>query len=164
MNMLQNVARWYFSKRALPYWVILLLDCLMVVAATILVAVLMEGPMDVMMNWKSLAIFTGAYLWCYFTGFRTMHTYSGIIRYSTFVDLQRVAFANIIGLALSFVVRWGLIQLGFVPLVDYLDLLLISILATAMMWLMRVTVKFVTWDITPSGQSGCLSLVYAEGG
>ena len=143
MNMLQNVARWYFSKRALPFWVILLLDCLMVVLASIMVAVLVEGPVDVMMNWKTLAISIGAYLWCYFTGFRTMHTYSGIIRYSTFVDLQRVGFANIIGLTLSFVVRWGLIQVGFVPLLDYVDLLIISIVATAMMWLMRVSVKFV---------------------
>ena len=143
MNMLQNVARWYFSKRALPYWVILLLDCLMVVAAAILVAVLVEGPMDVINNWKVMLISTGAYLWCYFTGFRAMHTYSGIIRYSTFVDLQRVAFANIIGLGLSYVVRWGLIQVDFVPMLDYVDLLIVSIVTTAMMWLMRVVVKFV---------------------
>ena len=143
MNMLQNLARWYFSRRALPYWVILLLDCLMVVIAAILVAVLVEGPMTVITNWKSLVISTVACLWCYFTGFRTMHTYSGIIRYSTFVDLQRVAFANIIGLMLSLIVRWGLIQMDFVPLLDYVDLLIISIVATAMMWLMRVMVKFI---------------------
>ena len=143
MNMLQNVARWYFSKSALPYWVILLLDCLMVVAAAILVAVLVEGPMDVMNHWKVMLISTGAYLWCYFTGFRAMHTYSGIIRYSTFVDLQRVAFANIIGLGLTYVVRWGLIQVDFVPMLDYVDLLIVSIVTTAMMWLMRVVVKFV---------------------
>ena len=143
MNMLQNVARWYFSKRALPYWVILLLDCLMVVAAAVLVAVLVEGPMSVTDNSKVLAISIGAYLWCYFTGFRTMHTYTGIIRYSTFVDLQRVAFANIIGLLLTFVVRWGLIQVDFVPMLDYVDLLIVSILTTAMMWVMRVLVKFV---------------------
>ena len=143
MNMLQNVARWYFSRRALPFWVILLLDCLMVVAAAILVAVLVEGPMDVLNHWKVMLISTGAYLWCYFTGFRTLHTYSGIIRYSTFVDLQRVAFANIIGLLLSFVVRWGLIQVDFVPMLDYVDLLIVSIVTTAMMWLMRVLVKFV---------------------
>ena len=143
MNKLQNVARWYFSKRALPYWVILLLDCLMVVAAAVLVAVLVEGPMSVTDNSKVLAISIGAYLWCYFTGFRTMHTYTGIIRYSTFVDLQRVAFANIIGLLLTFVVRWGLIQVDFVPMLDYVDLLIVSILTTAMMWVMRVLVKFV---------------------
>ena len=62
MNMLQNVARWYFSKRALPYWVILLLDCLMVVMAAILVAVLVEGPVDVMTHWKTLAISIGAWI------------------------------------------------------------------------------------------------------
>ena len=56
MNMLQNLARWYFSKRALPFWVILLLDCLMVVGAAILVAVLVEGPMGVMDNSKVLAM------------------------------------------------------------------------------------------------------------
>ena len=39
MNMLQNVARWYFSKRALPFWVILLLDCLMVVMSVIMVVI-----------------------------------------------------------------------------------------------------------------------------
>ena len=143
MNMLQNVARWYFSKRALPFWVILLLDCLMVVVAAILVSVLVEGPMDVFNNWKVMLISTGAYLWCYFTGFRAMHTYSGIIRYSTFVDLQRVAFANIIGLLLTFVVRWGLIQVDFVQVLDYVDLLIVSIVATSMMWLMRVLVKFI---------------------
>ena len=60
MNMLQNLARWYFSKRALPFWVILLLDCLMVVMAAILVAVLVVGPVDVMMNWKTLAVSIGA--------------------------------------------------------------------------------------------------------
>ena len=143
MNMLQNVARWYFSKRTLPFWGILLLDCLMVAVSAILVSVLVDGPMYSIMNWKSLAVSTGAYLWCYFTGFRTMHTYSGIIRYSTFVDLQRVAFANIIGLLLCFLVRWVLINVGYVPMLDYIDLLIMSLLATALMWVMRVMVKFV---------------------
>ena len=143
MNMLQNVARWYFSKRTLPFWGILLLDCLMVAVSAILVSVLVDGPMYSIMNWKSLAVSTGAYLWCYFTGFRTMHTYSGIIRYSTFVDLQRVAFANIIGMLLCFLVRWVLINVGYVPMLDYIDLLIMSIVATALMWVMRVMVKFV---------------------
>ena len=62
MNMLQNVARWYFSKRAMPFWAVLFLDCMMVMMAAILVAVLVEGPMNVMTNWKSLAISIGACL------------------------------------------------------------------------------------------------------
>ena len=35
MNVLQNFARWYFSRRALPYWAILLLDSLIVMANTV---------------------------------------------------------------------------------------------------------------------------------
>ena len=50
--MLQNVARWYFSNRALPFWVILLLDCLMVVAAAILVAVIGKALLHLMARMK----------------------------------------------------------------------------------------------------------------
>ena len=142
MGMLQKLAHWYFSKRALPYWVILLLDCLMVVVAAILVTIYVEGPMDVMTHKKTLAVSIGVYLCCYISGFRIMHTYYNIIRYSTFVDLQRVCVANIIAMLLCFLVRCGLIQVDFVPMLDYMDLLIVTILATAMMWLMRVMVKF----------------------
>ena len=45
MNVLQNFARWYFSRRALPFWGILLLDSLIVIASVVLVAVLTEGPL-----------------------------------------------------------------------------------------------------------------------
>ena len=143
MNVLQNFARWYFSKRALPFWGILILDSLIVVAAGVLVAVLTEGPMHALLNWKNLAIAMVVYLWCYFTGFRTLHTYAGVIRYSTFVDLQRVAFANIIGMGLCYAVRWGMGLAGYVPTLDYIDLLTMCMLATLMMWFLRVVVKFV---------------------
>ena len=33
----------------------------------------------------------------YLVGFRLFHTYSGIIRYSSFVDLQKVGFAVLFG-------------------------------------------------------------------
>ncbi|MBR5542306.1 MAG: polysaccharide biosynthesis protein [Bacteroides sp.] len=143
MNILQNFARWYFSRRALPFWGILILDSLIVVAAGVLVAVLTEGPMHALLNWKNLAIAMVVYLWCYLTGFRTLHTYSGVIRYSTFVDLQRVAFANIIGMGLCYLVRWGMGLAGYVPTLDYIDLLTMCMLATLMMWFLRVVVKFV---------------------
>ena len=143
MNVLQNLARWYFSRRALPFWGILLLDSLIVVAAGVLVAVLTEGPMHALMNWRNLAIAMAVYLWCYLTGFRTLHTYSGVIRYSTFVDLQRVGFANIIGMGLCYLVRWCMVKAGYVPTLDYIDLLAMCMLATLMMWFLRVVVKFV---------------------
>ena len=143
MNIFQNLTRWYFSKRALPYWAILLLDALIVVAAVVLVVVLTDGAVNTIMQRKSLALAAMIYLLCYLVGFRALHTYSGVIRYSTFVDLQRVAFGNLIGLGLSMVMQWALVQTDYLPMLTYVDLLTVSMLATLMMWMLRVLVKFI---------------------
>ena len=143
MNIFQNLARWYFSRRALPYWAILLLDSLIVMGAVALVVFLTEGAVSILTERKSLAIAMGAYLVCYLVGFRALHTYSGVIRYSTFVDLQRVAFSNVIGMALSFVMCWGLEQGGYKPMLAYVDLLTVCMIATLLMWMLRVLVKFI---------------------
>ena len=143
MNIFQNLTRWYFSKRALPFWAILLLDALIVVAAVVLVVVLTDGAVNTLMQRKSLALAAMIYLLCYLVGFRALHTYAGVIRYSTFVDLQRVAFGNLIGLGLSMVMRWALVQTDYLPMLTYVDLLTVSMLATLMMWMLRVLVKFI---------------------
>ena len=143
MNIFQNLTRWYFSKRALPFWAILLLDALIVVAAVVLVVVLTDGAVNTIMQRKSLALAAMIYLLCYLVGFRALHTYAGVIRYSTFVDLQRVAFGNLIGLGLSMVMHWALVQTDYLPMLTYMDLITVSMLATLMMWMLRVLVKFV---------------------
>ena len=143
MNIFQNLARWYFSRRALPYWAILLLDSLIVMGAVALVVVLTDGAVNTIVHRQSLGIAMLAYLICYLLGFRAFHTYSGVIRYSTFVDLQRVAFSNLIGMGLSFVMRWGLEAVGYLPMLGYADLFTVFMLATLMMWMLRVLVKFI---------------------
>ena len=143
MNIFQNLTRWYFSKGALPYWAILFLDALIVVAAVVLVVVLTDGAVNTLMQRKSLALAAMIYLLCYLVGFRALHTYAGVIRYSTFVDLQRVAFGNLIGLGLSVVMQWALMQTDYLPMLTYVDLLTVSMLATLMMWMLRVLVKFI---------------------
>ena len=143
MNIFQNLTRWYFSKGALPYWAILFLDALIVVAAVVLVVVLTDGAVNTLMQRKSLALAAMIYLLCYLVGFRALHTYAGVIRYSTFVDLQRVAFGNLIGLGLSMVMQWALVQTDYLPMLTYMDLLMVFMLATLMMWMLRVLVKFV---------------------
>ena len=64
MNIFQNLTRWYFSKRALPFWAILLLDALIVVAAVVLVVVLTDGAVNTLMQRKSLALAAMIYLLC----------------------------------------------------------------------------------------------------
>jgi len=80
---------------------------------------------------------------CYVVGFRLLHTYSGVIRYSSFVDLQRVAFANLIGMVLSYIVCWGAQVTGRMPILEGIDLLTAFLLATMLMWTLRIVVKFI---------------------
>lgn len=143
MNFIQNLARWYFSRRALPYWAVLILDCLIVFFAGYLAVALTEGTVSAIHHWKELGQTMLAYLCCYLVGFRLLHTYSGVLRYSTFVDLQRVAFANIIGLGVSFLLRMTLVSMEMNPVLNGIDLLTVFIIATMLMWTMRVIVKFI---------------------
>jgi len=143
MNALQRLARWYFSRKALPYWIILILDCLIVAFSLGVSSALSGGTVNAILHWKELMWMIGAYLACYVVGFRLLHTYSGVIRYSSFVDLQRVAFANLIGMVLSYIVCWGAQVTGRMPILEGIDLLTAFLLATMLMWTLRIVVKFI---------------------
>ena len=143
MNIFLNLARWYFSRRTLPYWMILILDCLIVFMAGCIALALTEGTVNAIYHWKDLSVAMIACLCCYLVGFRLLHTYSGVIRYSSFVDLQRVAFANLIGLSLTIVVRLAFVACDLHPVLNNMGLLTVFIIATMLMWMLRVAVKFI---------------------
>ena len=139
MNFVQRLARWYFTKRALPYWGVLIQDAVIVFASACVVNALGEGTVQSIWSWKALSLNALYVLLCYLVGFRLLHTYSGIIRYSSFVDLQRVCFANLIGLGLSEL----LCGFGFSALLGYIDLMAVFMMATLLMWMLRVVVKYI---------------------
>ena len=142
MNVFKNLAKWYFSKQALPYWSILLLDCLIVFGTGWMIMVLTDGVIGTTAHWRPLLWEMLVYLLCYLMGFRILNTYSGVIRYSSFVDLQRVGFANAIGLGMSLLAHLMLQELGVKTLMGYFDLIAVFLVATMLMWLVRVQVKF----------------------
>ena len=139
MNFIQKLARWYFTKRALPYWGVLIQDAVIVFASACVVNALGEGTVQSIWSWKALSLNALYVLLCYLVGFRLLHTYSGVIRYSSFVDLQRVCFANLIGLGLSEL----LCGFGFSALLGYIDLMAVFMMTTLLMWMLRVVVKYI---------------------
>ena len=97
MNLFSKLSTWYFSRKALPYWSIILLDCLVILFSGLLVYALNNGIFATMGIFWHLSLTWGVCLVPYLVGFRLFRTYSGIIRYSSFVDLQRVGFAVLFG-------------------------------------------------------------------
>ena len=140
--MITQFSNWYFSKRALPYWGILILDCLIILCSDLLVYALNNGILYTLQHLRPLVGTFGFYLLFCMVGFRLFRTYSGVIRYSSFVDLQRVGFAMLLGLFLIAVAKYGLVSDSWLMGIRMRDLGLAALLATTLMWAMRVLVKY----------------------
>lgn len=142
MNLFSRLSTWYFSKKSLPYWGIILLDCCLILFSGLLVYTLNNGVLSTLDILGHLLVTLLVCLIPYLVGFRLFHTYSGIIRYSSFVDLQKVGFAVLFGL-ICVVVFQALTD--FSPYLMYIrkrDLILSALLAMSLMWMVRVFVKF----------------------
>ena len=145
MNLFRKVVDWYFSNKALPYWCILLLDCVIVAFSTY-VGHYIELGGDIFAGhfWNmTRGILLGLVL--FVISFRVFHTYSGIVRYSSFIDLQRVATASFIatvafwllGLAVNGV--WPGQRVFLFP--DFPVSVVLFAISTLLLWVERVVVK-----------------------
>ena len=106
MKIIDKIFEWYFTKNALPYWVILAIDIFICYVSGILVFwFYYHGAVD----FSNLSILTKTifvYMVFALVGFRVFKTYSGIIRYSSFVDLQRVGLAMLLSLFIAEVMHY----------------------------------------------------------
>ena len=106
MKIIDKIFQWYFTKNALPYWVVLAIDILICYLSGILVFwFYYHGAVE----FSNLSILTRTifvYMVFALVGFRVFKTYSGIIRYSSFVDLQRVGLAMLLSLVIAEVMHY----------------------------------------------------------
>lgn len=142
MSNIEKLANWYFTRQSLPYWCIMCLDNLLVFLCYIFVfQQFHSGTATLLVLWE-LCLTCACYTLLYNVGFRLFRTYSGILRYSSFVDLQRVGFAMVVGTCLAFVLRLFLHGGWFVSLTA-LEMAAASLLAMLVLWAERVFVKIV---------------------
>lgn len=152
MNFISKLREWYFTKNALPYWCVLSLDCLILLASGIFCYYLDHGGNDLTGNFWSLLGTLCVYLVAYLVGIRFMRTYQAIIRYSSFVDLLKIAYANAIGIFIIAMARYfGHVDTWLVP-VRMRELFFTFIIATLLMTMLRVIVKML-YDSMTSGKA-----------
>ena len=142
-NWLTNLLSWYFSKRVLPHWCVLLTDTLIVFLSTFFVfwisrrtGVMFENRYAIL--WTALMY--SAVSW---VGVRLFRTYSGVLRYSSFVDLRKIAMSNGVSMALAvglslFFVWKGVPALSALSVIETIAVFVVS---TMLQWAMRVVVK-----------------------
>ncbi len=162
MRFLRKLLDWYFTKNALPYWMILLVDLLICYISGILVFWLYYRGAVTLGNISLLSRTILVYMIFNLIGFKVFRTYSGIIRYSSFVDLQRVGMAMALSCAIAEIIHYFLFsvhqQWGFVPLQGR-QIFLMYVVATILMWAMRVLVKTL-YDVSFSSEKGLRTFIY----
>ncbi len=141
-KILGKISSWYFTKDALPYWCVLLFDCLVVIGCGLFCYIIDHGATTTSDTFVPLMGTLVFYLLFYLIGFRAFHTYSGVMRYTSFADIHRVAFANLIGVGLiAFLRQFFNFDQWFVP-IRMRELALTFVLATVIMWSVRMIVKY----------------------
>lgn len=142
MSILNKLSHWYFSKDALPYWCVFIFDCLVVIFSGLTCYTLDHGAETTSMQFMPLVGTLSFYLVFYIIGFRVMHTYSGVMRYTSFSDISRIAMGNFIGVAIIAILRQFLnFDDWFVP-IRMRELASTFALATIIMWTARMVVKY----------------------
>ena len=141
MNLFTEVSDWYFSRKSLPHWGILTLDCIIVFFACI-VGRYFELDGDIAVDsFASIALGAIICVVLYAISFRVFRTYKGIIRYSSFVDLQRIALSTLLGAMLSLVVWYATRHVVYISVVGLHGIFATYFIATLLMWMVRVVVK-----------------------
>lgn len=142
---LQRISNWYFTKKALPHLCILLIDCA-IVAFSGYVGYYIDKGGDIFVDsfWQiTFGLMVG--LVPFIVAFRLLHTYSGIVRYSSFVDLQRVMIATLSSSVACYLLGLGINGIWpeqhtiMVP--DLQTVFIIFVGSSLFLWVERVVVK-----------------------
>ena len=161
MKLLNNILNWYFSKNSLPYWCILIIDSIIIGMSGLLVYWLFwRTPMVI--NHRFELIYTMLlYISISMVGFKIFRTYSGIMRYSSFVDLQKVAYANMVSVVVAYLLQFVKDSLPEDVFTLFSGRMLLSmfLMATLMMWGVRILVK-VLYDVTYNTERAKRVLIY----
>jgi len=160
MKVIEKLWNWYLSANALPYWVILAIDILICYFSGIFVFWLYYHGAVAFGNIALLSKTIFVYMIFNLIGFRIFHTYSGIIRYSSFVDLQRVGLAMLSSLivaeAMHYVIYYW--DLDFKRLQGR-QIAAMYLVATIGMMLFRIVVKSL-YEVLFNTGGGMRTLIY----
>ena len=160
-NWLTRLAGSYFNRNVFPYWCVVLVDMFIMIVSCIFVywafhrtGVTYEHRIDLLYSTLMFSLLS-------LIGARAFRTYSGVVRYSGFVDLLKVCYANALTLVLAVGAYYLFKFLGVDSLraLKPLQIFATSVLATTLMLVVRMVVKTL-YDVLSSSAQAERVLIY----
>ena len=156
-----KILNWYFTKNSLPYWCIFIIDCAIIIFSGFIVYWIFNDAETLFENTLQVLNTMLCFTLLSIPSFRIFHTYSGFMRYSSFIDLMRVVYGNVLSLVLVLLAQYGMDYLPRDLFVHFntTSIFLIYILATLLMWALRIFVKTL-YDVAFSNTRAMRVLIY----
>ena len=134
-------SRW-FTRRALPFWCIIVIDCLIVFAAGMIATYAVSGGAGLSKHfWNYVRTWILAVPF-FLVGMRIFHTYSGVIRYTTTVDFIKVMNSVVFGGVFLAVIRAVAPETSVIGGLRWLTIIVMIMLTIMGQWGMRIVVKY----------------------
>lgn len=167
MKFFNRLSNWYFSRKSLPYWCIFWIDCAVIFISYLFIYQQINSGAKALGILGQLSMLFAIFTLFHAIGFRIFHTYDGILRYSSFIDLQRVFYAVTFGAVLSALTKNMLLSTHFFPGVEieYRNIVLGALISTLVLWAIRVIAKTI-FDVSLSDYNIKHAFIYGvkEGG
>ena len=160
-NWIERLSRYYFSKNVFPYWCVVLADTVIVFLSSAFVywafhrtGVTYEHRFELL---HTAILFSLLGL----ISARVFKTYSGVVRYSGFVDLLKVCYANALTFALAVGTYYLFKYLGLDSwwALNPLQIFAAVALSALLMLIMRMVIKTL-YDVMSSGSQAMRVLIY----
>ena len=161
MNPFNRLLDWYFSKESLPYWCVLMADTVIVFLSTIFTFWVFRKTQVVFELRFSLLYTALFYAFISWAGAKIFSTYSGVVRYSSFVDLMRVAYANAFNVVvvLLLITLFEHIHFDALSALTQTETVITFVVATLLMWAVRVIIKTLH-DLSQQSSQAMRVLIY----
>ena len=143
MHIGNKLLNWYFNKQSLPYWCILLIDCLIVSFSGVLTYWLFNRVLNLFYHRIDIFYTVLMYVCISIISARFFSTYLAVVRYSSFVDLLKVAYANTVSMVIAIIASQIFEYIGIAEFcaLSIPETVVTFFIATLLMWGLRIVVK-----------------------
>ena len=161
-NTFNRIFNWYFNKNSLPYWYLILADSIIVLLSCIFTYYVLNRTVDIYSHVYTVVYTSLLYMTISWIGTVCFRTYLGVVRYSSFVDLLKISYANIVSLLIALTISFLCEHYKIDALcgLSQTQTLIAFVVATLLMWTERIVVKTLYDSIREGSQALPRVLIY----
>jgi len=143
MSRFSKLTDWYFSKDATPYWIIVFMDIAIFYAVWIVIYAFFVGYNELRVSFWPLMHTVTIFAIPQLISYKIFHTYSSLVRYSSFVDLLQIIYAVSCASAVDVILHYFTNNSsGYFTDTRVVQIVLVAAVAIFLMIFIRIVVKF----------------------